>query len=262
MITEGQKAHFEAFGFVVMRGLFSPEEMEEIGEEFDGITAEERDGRPYGGEQQSIQPFIETRPRLLSLVADDRIYETTEDLLGPGFVWVGSDGNHYVYDTPWHADGLRNAIDPGLPDWHYPIIKIGFYLDPLRKDTGCLRVIPGSHRPAFGDLLGPTSERGDHPDARPFGVAPAEVPSHAIETDPGDVVFFNQDIHHGSFGGPAGRRMFAISFATEPTTDEHVAFLRRAHDQTKRTLRPHVALTGSDDPRIRGVVAKLVELGF
>ena len=180
--------------------------MGEISEEFESVMAEHRDGREYGGERQSIQPFVEIRPKLLRLVEDDRIYETTEALLGTGFVWVGSDGNHYGYDTPWHADGLQNALDRSLPDWDYPIIKLGFYLDPLRKDTGCLRLIPGSHKAPFAYSLGPMRERDYDSDARPFGVDPGEIPGFPVGPDPGDVVFFNQDLYHGSFGGPAGRR--------------------------------------------------------
>ena len=49
---------------------------------------------------------------------------------------MGSDGNLYAGDTGWHWDG-----------WHRDIthIKMAFYLDPVARDTGCLRVIPGSH---------------------------------------------------------------------------------------------------------------------
>ena len=46
---------------------------------------------------------------------------------------MGSDGNYYVGDTTWHEGILH--------------IKIAFYQDSLTDQTGCLRVIPGSHRP-------------------------------------------------------------------------------------------------------------------
>ena len=258
MLTAQRKAHFETFGFLVLRQLFSAAETEKLTGEYEGIMHEDRGGRPFKGERQSVQPFVEKRGRLLDLAKDDRVYNTVEDLLGPGFVWVGCVGNYYVGDTPWHADGLRSNIDPDLSDWYYPIVKVGFYLDPVAKDTGCLRVIPGSHKSAYADGLEPLSERNSDTEYLPFGVSPAEVPGFPLETEPGDVVFFNEDIHHGSFGG-IGRRMFAISFITRPSTDEHAAFLRRAHASTKWTLRPHEALVNSENPRLRGMVDSLVK---
>ena len=261
MLTAQQKAHFETFGFLVLRQLFSAAETEKLTGEYEGIMHEDRGGRPFKGERQSVQPFVEKRGRLLELAKDNRVYNTVEDLLGPGFVWVGCVGNYYVGDTPWHADGLRSNIDPDLSDWYYPIVKVGFYLDPVAKDTGCLRVIPGSHKSAYADGLEPLSERNSDTEYLPFGVSPAEVPGFPLETEPGDVFFFNEDIHHGSFGG-IGRRMFAISFITRPSTDEHAAFLRRAHASTRWTLRPHEALVNSENPRLRGMVEPLLELGF
>ena len=41
-------------------------------------------------------------------------------------------------DSPWHSD-WRRAGD-------YRVLKIAFYLDPVDRDSGALRVIPGSHR--------------------------------------------------------------------------------------------------------------------
>ena len=261
MLTPEQIAHFNIFGFLTRRNLFSDNEMEMLSDQYEDIMREDRDDLPSKGERQSVHPFAETSPSLIKLVEDDRIYETVEDLLGPGFLWVGSDGNYYVGDTPWHADGLRHAIDPKLTDWYYPMIKVAFYLDPVTKHTGCLRIIPGSHKSEFCKRLEVTSIRTDDAGFMPFGVLPADVPGFPLETKPGDVVFFNQDLHHGSFGG-TGRRMFSMSFVTKPTSDEHVAYLRRAYEATNITLRSHVSLVNSDRARIRGMVATLIELGF
>ena len=261
MLTAEQKAHFDTFGFLILRQLFSAAETEKLAGEYDEIMDEDRESRPFKGERQSVQPFVEKRSRLIELAEDDRVYSTVEELLGPGFTWVGSDGNYYVGDTPWHSDGLRDYIDRDLSDWYYPVMKVAFYLDPVAKDTGCLRVIPGSHKSVYADGLGPLRGRNADPEYLPFGVSPAEVPAFPLQTQPGDVVFFDSDLHHGSFGG-IGRRMFAISLVPRPSSDEQVAFLRRAHAATKRTLRPHEALVNSDSPRLRGMVESLVELGF
>ena len=134
MLTTEQIAHFETFGFVIRQQCFSATEMAEISRAFDDVLAEDRKGRPFDGKaRQGVLGFIEKRPLLSGLVEDDRIFEPLEQLLGPGFVWIGSDGNLYVGDTGWHPDG--SVLDYGR-------IKVALYLDPVMKDTGCLRVIP------------------------------------------------------------------------------------------------------------------------
>ena len=161
MLTTEQKSHFEAFGFVVRRQCFSPAEMDGISRAFDEVLAEDRQGQPFAGDKrQAVLGFIEKRPLLTQLVEDDRIYQPLEQLLGPGFVWIGSDGNLYVGDTDWHPDGSELA---------YGRIKVAFYLDPVMKDTGCLRVIPGSHRLPLHTDLDPLKRQRADTSLRPFG---------------------------------------------------------------------------------------------
>lgn len=135
--------------------------------------------------------FVEQRPGLAKLVEDDRIYNVIEDLLGPDFVWITSDGNLYVGDTEWHPDA-------SLPTYH--LIKIAFYLDPVRKDSGCLRVIRGSHREPFHSVLKSLRKLRSTPPEYPFGVAGAEVPAYPLRSDPGDVALhkrlYDGDLRH------------------------------------------------------------------
>ena len=97
MLTSEQIAHFETFGFVIRRHCFSASEMEEISRTFDDVLSEDRQGQAFdGAARQAVLGFIEKRPLLSGLVENDRIYQPLEQLLGPGFVWIGSDGNLYV----------------------------------------------------------------------------------------------------------------------------------------------------------------------
>ncbi len=45
-----------------------------------------------------------------------------------------------------------------------------------------------------------------------FGLEPRDVPSFALESQPGDVVFFSHQLWHASFGGRSGRRMFTLNY--------------------------------------------------
>ena len=264
MLTSEQIAHFETFGFVIRRQCFSAGEMEEISSAFDDVLTEDRQGRPFdGAARQAVLGFIEKRPLLSGLVEDDRIYQPLEQLLGPGFVWIGSDGNLYVGDTGWHPDG--SVLDYGR-------IKVALYLDPVTKDTGCLRVVPGSHRMPLHGALDPLKEQRRDPDHQPFGTDGSGLPSFPLESEPGDVVFFNQNLWHAAYGGRTGRRMFTMNFGAQPNKDAHIEYLKRQYEGNLRHVEnmQHTqsgriyedAFLYSDSPRIQGMVGKLVELGF
>ena len=66
------------------------------------------------------------------------------------------------------------------------------YFDSLKKDTGCLRVIPGSHRRPFGERVWPLYHEADQPQTMLFGVADEDVPCVALETEPGDAIVFTE----------------------------------------------------------------------
>ena len=264
MLTAEQQQHFETFGFLLMREYFSQSEMEAFSSAFDELLAEDRQGRPFPGEKrQAVFGFIEKRPLLRRLVEDDRIYEPIEQLLGTGFVWIGSAGNLYVGDTGWHPDSRERDYD---------MIKVIFYLDPVGRNTGCLRAIPGSHRLPLHEDVGPLTLQRSDPGVSPFAVSSRDVPCSLLESQPGDVVFFNQNLWHSAFGGQTGRRMFTLNFGAKPTTDEHIEYLQRLYqDNLQNIERMQFTQTGrfyeesflnSDRPRIRGMTAKLVELGF
>jgi hypothetical protein len=263
MLSAAQVLHFETFGFVIVRRAFSPKETAEIGREFDEVLATDRGGQVFeGAKRQSIIGFIERRPILTHLVETDLIFEAMEQFLGPGFVWIGSDGHLYVGDTAWHPDS---------PSPDYRRIKVAIYLDPVQKETGCLRVIPGSHRQPLHGELGVLYGVKD-PAMTPFGVAASAIPAFPLESQPGDVVMFDQNTWHASFGGRTGRRMLALSFAAPPVLPEHEAILRKMYnanleftrtDQITQTGRVYEdSFLHSDSARIRSMTSKLVEFGF
>ena len=206
-LTPEQLNHFDTFGFIVWRQAFSPDEIADISARFEDVLAEDRQGQNFSGDKrQGVHGFLELRPELQRLLEDDRIYTSVEQLLGPGFVWIGSDGNLYVGDTRWHPDNSAA----------YRRVKVAFYLDPVKAETGCLRVIPGSHLPGMGDRLRelwPIDETGESP----YGVAGSDIPFFPLESLPGDVVFFNQRVFHSAYGGRTGVACSRSTSGPSPT---------------------------------------------
>ena len=254
MLTTGQVAHFEAFGFLVLRQVLRRDEIATILREATEILDEDRDGSPFAGEKrQSMVPFFEHRPFLAKLPADDRIYGIAESLLGPNFFLVSTEGNLHVGDTAWHGVGKSPEV--------LPHVKIALYLERLTAATGSLRIMPGSHRPEFGGLLNEVQKTGD-PDRLLFGVPQSALPCVAVESEPGDLVVFTEDVHHASFGGRPGRQQHGVSFMANPRTEDEEAFLRDLYSRMKYACHPPESYVNSDSPRLRRMVEPLVELGF
>ena len=204
-LTEQQLNFFQDFGYLSFPGLMA-DRSDEIISEFEAVWASRgggHDGKPHDGKARScIVPFIDQRERLCSLLDDPRILGVATSLLGDDFNYTGSDGNYYAGNTGWHSDG-----------WHRNLlyIKLAFYLDPLTRDTGALRVIPGSHIP--GDRYAELIQEQIRRSPELWGMSGTEVPAAALETQPGDVVCFNHNTKHASFGGSARRRMFTINLS-------------------------------------------------
>ena len=258
LLTPQQITFYKTFGFLVRRQVFSPEEMQIIEREFESLMLEARDGNPFDGKETQVVGCIERRPVFKSMIEDDtRIHGSVEQLLGPDFTLEeelrpetpnsGTYANLCVGDTTWHGDhGWHPSWyqggdpDPKFVETRYhPSLKVAFYLDRVTRDTGCLRVIPGTHFvfwPAKhpGDAhhtVGPFTEslasihmdipKNFLPDGtlKQFDVMPRDVPCHAIESEPGDVIIFNHHLWHASFGGRAGRRRIALNFRASPKVE-------------------------------------------
>ena len=87
--------------------------------------------------------------------------------------------------------------------------KMAFYLDPLSRESGALRVIPGSHR--WGDAYAESLESQIRKSGENWGIEGWKVPAVALETQPGDIVVFNQNTKHSAWGGSDRRRMFTVN---------------------------------------------------
>lgn len=161
-------------------------------------------------ERSCIVPFIGQSETLSALLDDPRVDGICKSLMGEDYQYIGSDGNYYVGNTRWHSDG----------GWPRPIrfYKMALYLDKLTRETGAIRVIPGSHK--YGDDYAEGIQQEISKSEELWGISGDQVPAVAVETDPGDVVVFNQGCKHSSWGGGNHRRMFTINFTRRYRDDE------------------------------------------
>lgn len=151
-------------------------------------------------------------PFLWDLVHDDHILDHVAQILGPDILCWGSSffskdaGSSSV--VPWHQDGTCWGLDApkGVTAW--------LALTPSTPQSGCLRVVPGSHLSAV-----PHAVRNAPSSMLPLGeeVAGEVDESNAVNCplEPGEMSLHHVTLVHGSAPNQAtsGRRIgFAIRY--------------------------------------------------
>ena len=137
-------------------------------------------------------------------------------------------------------------------------LKVMIYLQSTTKEQGALRVIPGSHRMPFHELLWPLQAHHfkDGTIGDSFAVKGEEIPACVLEIAPGDVVFFHHSLFHAAYGKFPGRRSIAFKYATRPDTD---AKLRSMHKYAPYAFNVDRVLL--ERPRLRKITEDLPALG-
>lgn len=187
------------FGFVVMRRFF---DAHPLADEIDRVM---RQGVPtqrtadYHGIHFQYVPMM-TAETAVSLSLLDRAGALVETLLGGPVLPTRAKGVRYMGNTPWHTDS------------ELPIISIGCiaYVESLHGENGALRVLPGSHCRDYGDAI------------RALGAgakATNALPSHVIETEPGDLILMDEHLFHASSGG-AVRRQWRVDYLRVPVDSD------------------------------------------
>ncbi len=231
-LTDRQLTFFDTFGFLAFPGLLA-----DIAEDI--IAGFERVWKAHGGghggkehdhkHRSALVPFPGRDPFLASLLDEPRVIDIAKSILGDDCNYTGGDGNLYVGDTQWHSDGYSGARQPS--------IKIAFYLDRISRQTGALRIIPGSHH--VGDRYADTLEaqiRSSDKAAmsrESWGIDPDEIPALALETMPGDVAVFHHNLKHAAFGGSERRQMFTMNFCKRYPDDRIEEFAEMISNEAR-----------------------------
>lgn len=153
--------------------------------------------------------------------------------------------------TPWHQDGVYFQLSGDQ------IISIWIGLDPVRRETGAMSFVTGSHRAgkmyrpvtfATGAATASDAFDGPLPD---IDADPVAYPTVCHEMDPGDVTFHHALTLHGSQGNasPSTRRR---GYAIRMTGDD-VRWLSRKFSSTgigSAEVRDGEPLRGAEFPAL------------
>lgn len=191
---EGQRAaQFERDGYVVSRGLFTPEEMRDFIQECQGFEnkASERTEPNSKGTMQFYSELFRRSESVRRFITQQTLIDFLVPITGPD-LWVRWDQavakgpGSGVF--PWHTDSGYDR----LPQPHF---EVWIALTKSTKDNGGLCVVPGSHKVRqkhrFVDnhMSAIGAERYDTDDS-------AKV---FIEAEAGDVVLFSSLLLHKTY---------------------------------------------------------------
>lgn len=211
-LSPQQVSYFNTFGFLLLRGLFC-DDIDRITAGFERVFADpdHEHWEMYGslhGEQRRVivAGFIDKDEELRRLRDDPRVLGVVQSLIGDAYDYAESDGNVWYCETFWHSDVYGSP----LSTFH---VKLSFYLDPLREDTGAIRLIPGSnfYTESYASEL--HRNLSNHEKIKEiYGVEGNEIPAWTLESEPGDLIVWNQRTIHASYNGGDRRRSFAMTF--------------------------------------------------
>lgn len=221
MLTDVQIDHYRTFGFVLLRGHLDSETIAALSDEIDrafrdafGSYFEERPTEE-GGITGHYLPVmsVERTPASVGLV--ERLVPVAEQLIGPLALPSPAEAVLFFEQAGLHTDS----------GFAVPGAKFAVYLEPLTAATGALRVLPGSHHQPYGELA-QRHEWGYAPsNAEELCRAIESIPMVPLETEPADVIVFNEHLLHASIHGRE-RRQWNVTYYPAPATPEQTEAIR------------------------------------
>lgn len=193
-MTGADRARFERDGYMIIRGVLSPDEVAHYAAALDRVyLSETKAGRvPHGGPMHLLSA-VANCPEMADLIDHPATFPLVWSMLG----W-----NIHIYHShldvhpplraarpfryEWHQDGGRQNREIETTPRPRLSVKLGYWLsDVSGPGRGNLKLVPGSHLANWID--GPPRRDIEWPD-----------PAGAIEVtaEPGDVVFFDRRIWH------------------------------------------------------------------
>jgi hypothetical protein len=209
----GKVETYERLGFHIERGLLEPIEIEQIARAFmqlheaGGVSGRYElapEGRKSGGflhaegqgDPLASWPRVMHPHKFMSIahryLLDPRIIDVLEELTGEQVLAAQS---MFYFKPPgargqaWHQDNFYLRVSPGT------CIAAWIAVDPSDRENGGLRIVPNTHR-----LKVACPEVSDPAASFTKELVPLPAGASAVELclAPGDVLFFNGSVIHGS----------------------------------------------------------------
>jgi ectoine hydroxylase-related dioxygenase (phytanoyl-CoA dioxygenase family) len=202
MIAPQTKAFYDEHGYAVARGLFSPEEVAQLRDHFMQLRAMGTYPGDMVADVTRRNDPLQKYPRMIHMhrwdettlrwLLDARLAEHLTEFLGHEPYAVQS----MIYFKPpgargqaVHQDNFYLRAKPGT------CMAAWLALDRCDDQNGCMRVVPGSHT---WPILCSIEADADASFTNVTVPLPEMYDTVPVEMEPGDVMFFNGSLVHGS----------------------------------------------------------------
>ena len=201
ILTQDGLRQFQEDGFTVVRGLFGYDEIDRLCAEFAALQAAGPVPGHFAPRASSADPLA-TYPRVMHpheiseparrVLLDARLRTALEALLGEEVLAAQS---MFYFKPPGargqalHQDNFYLRVEPGT------CVAAWVACDVIDRDNGGLEVVPGTHRM---DLFCPEEADVEVSFAREYVAPPPGLAAVPVDMAPGDVLFFNGSLVHGS----------------------------------------------------------------
>ncbi len=78
----------------------------------------------------------------------------------------------------------------------------------------------------------------------------------------GDIIVFSERTYHASFGSTKGSMQISAEYGANPSNNEQISAIKKDYNDLKFSFHPVDSYVDNENPRIRRMVSKLIELGF
>ena len=221
ILTEEEVENYKQQGYVVPKWRYPAKSIEMM----QRLVQELIEANPDHYQEQLVCPHLPqgaTKPMVserhqdfLNLAMEEGVRKLLGQILGPDVLLWGSQlfckPAAVGMEIPWHQDGAYWPIRP------LANISAWIAIDRVRRENACLKVIPGSH------LNGLKPHQIDS--RKNLALDRTVNPGHLnkeeavdIELEPGELVFFDVYLMHGSNANTSGERRAGLVYRYMPST--------------------------------------------
>ena len=221
ILTEKEVENYKQQGYVVPKWKYPAKSIEIM----QRLVQELIEANPDHYQEQLVCPHLPqgaTKPMVserhqdfLNLAMEEGVRKILGQILGPDVLLWGSQlfckPAAVGMEIPWHQDGAYWPIRP------LANISAWIAIDRVSRENACLKVIPGSH------LSGLKPHQIDS--RKNLALDRTVNPEHLnkeeavdIELDPGELVFFDVYLMHGSNANTSGERRAGLVYRYMPST--------------------------------------------
>lgn len=207
-ITAEQRATFDRDGYIVLRGVFTRDEIRSLRHAGDRAERRWLDNPDRVGADypylRRVEPLVEYDDEFVELLDHDAFFPLIRELLGSGIAMIDTSyfitlpGHGWGDTSEWHLDeALTGPIAAPIP----LMVKVSIPLDEIRDlNDGPTALIPGSHLRSYNDNPPSPADPRDMP-----GKVPALL-------SPGDALIFHGRVYHAAMPNVGDRTRRVLQY--------------------------------------------------